>query len=513
MAMDLLAIESFSWTPHLETAADICAKQAQAGHSVGFAFVDVDNPDEDTERSALRFLGCRPANKVAHLTRLLEPLGVTRVGSPMLAPAAYMEVARFANPRIASVDELRRLSYKGAHLGLGVASSLVSYTEQSSPDIARSRKLVERYLLASALVFEAAHYLIKQWRPRSILVFNGRFACSKPITEAARQLGVGCLFYERGATFQHYSIQHRPIHDRSYRRECIAVAWDNAPVGRENIGRSFFTRRRRGDGIGWVSYTGNQTSGLVPPRRRTRRLVYFASSDYEFAEVDDTIRHTCCSSQSDAIERLVEWTRSHADTELIIRLHPRMHRISRRERRFWRQLNSANVFVDAPLSETDSYALAESADVVLTYGSTMGVEAAFLGKTVIALCDCDYTGFDCVYEPATVGELSDLLGQTQLPPKASERCLPFGYYFLTFGTLYRFYQPTSLFEGTFMGAKLTRDSEFVRRIRASGVGTTVARLRAIARRLRWLGRAPSSRAFSRRFKHLLVAGLLAETQE
>jgi UDP-N-acetylglucosamine 2-epimerase len=119
--------------------------------------------------------------------------------------------------------------------------------------------------------------------------------------------------------------------------------------------------------------------------------------------------HTCFRPQRQAIEFLVDWTRRQPDVELVIRLHPKGKPHS--DPHYWDSLQGQGVTVDAPDSETDSYALAESADLVLTHGSTMGLEAAFAGKPVVLLCDSAYRGLNCVYEPKTQDQVVALLGQ------------------------------------------------------------------------------------------------------
>jgi fructose-specific component phosphotransferase system IIB-like protein len=180
----------------------------------------------------------------------------------------------------------------------------------------------------------------------------------------------------------------------------------------------------------------------------------------------------------------VNWTRDQPDAELVIRLHPSLQNKPESDLRYWDPLDGRNVVVVRPESEVDSYALAESADLVITYGSTMGVEAAFLGKPVLSLCDTEYCGLDIVYEPQTSEEVLALLGQSFLPPKPRNNCLPYGYYFLTFGIPFRFYQPESLFEGSFMGTKLSMEPDYMHRSLMANFGRGLIRTKTKLRGLR-----------------------------
>jgi len=74
-SLDLLAIETFSFTPHLETSGEICINERLAGSSVGFVFIYVDNPDDDPCSPLLAPLGRHKRKKVDKLQWLLLPRG------------------------------------------------------------------------------------------------------------------------------------------------------------------------------------------------------------------------------------------------------------------------------------------------------------------------------------------------------------------------------------------------------------------------------------------------------
>jgi len=477
MSPDLLAIDTFSFTPHLETSGEICIIESLAGSSVGFVFIYIDNPDDATCSPLLALFGRQKRKKVDKLQRLLSAHGVKQIAQPRLSNSARRDAAKFATNRLTTMEDLKNMSYKGAALGIGAASSLISFTGDEEPDVRAHSDLINRYLRASALVFESACLLMRQYEPKSVLVFNGRLACARAVVEAAQQFQISCLLHERGATFQRYEIFDSEINHMPYMRQRIRHAWGLAGTDREALGRSFFDRRRNGDGIGWTSFIGDQERGFIPPRGANRRLVYFSSNNDEYATASE-MAHTLFKSQRHAVCFLVEWVGQQTNVELVIRVHPGAQTRSLREREWWDSLDGANVKLIPSASKTDSYALAESADTVLTYNSSIGVEASFFGKPVILLGDTDYRGFGCAYEPETIEDLEALLARTTLPPKPPENALPFGHYYLTFGCEYRVYQPFNLFQGSFMGLELGAGPKLLRRFKASKAGKALKMLRS-----------------------------------
>jgi hypothetical protein len=182
-----------------------------------------------------------------------------------------------------------------------------------------------------------------------------------------------------------------------------------------------------------------------------RRIVFFVSSIDEYAAVETSFEQTLFDSQRSALEWLVSWVKHRPDTELVVRVHPRMRRLGVRERAWWNLLGSENVTVLAAESPVDSYLLAESADRVVSFHSSMAAEATYLGKVSILVGDAAFRGLDCVYEPKTMTELEQMLVDLSLPPKPRANCLPFGYWRLMRGESFRFYQPESFSQGTFSG--------------------------------------------------------------
>jgi hypothetical protein len=155
---------------------------------------------------------------------------------------------------------------------------------------------------------------------------------------------------------------------------------------------------------------------------------------------------------------------------------------SKVEQRRWAGLAGPHIFNFPPSSRVDSYALMESADAVVSYGSTIGIEAVFWGRPSILLGDSRYRGCGACFEPTTAQQLHDLLDQTgTLAAKPRESTYPYGYYTATFGLPYHRYQPQSFYRGTIEGHTLSPDSTLVKRLRR----WQLDRISQQARRVMW----------------------------
>lgn len=478
--MRYLIAETVSLKPHLETAGELALQLQSEGHEVVFSCLGENLPWSDWHLPAFaRWLGCSLDKREKRFVQLLTEHKISVVSPDHIANARMQELEQWAQSFQGNIDTLKHYHFEDAALGMGVASSLISFYGNSHYNPSQNYNRAHKCLLSAAIVFERAKMLIKQISPDFVISFNGRFATTKPIMIAAQNAGIPFLRHERGATFDRYEIFSDAIHNYAYIRSRISEAWDQAdPITREELGHMFFRRRREGDGIGWYSYTADQQRGTIPPRvAGKRRIVYFSSSDDEYAAVTDVFTPGPWPDQLTAVHAMLEAVSTQSDVELIIRIHPHLAKKSSFERAQWLSLAQPAIHLIHPEEKIDSYALLDSADIVISYGSTIGIEAAYWKKPSILIGPCSYAGSPAVVEPKTVGDIRLLIQPGYAPPTPNQaHCLPYGHYYLSYGKPFRYYQPTSLSEGTFLGDRLGWDPDWLHALRQKSVVKKISRM-------------------------------------
>lgn len=482
--MKYLVLESVAMKPHLETAGEIALDLVDKGESVDFAFIGNQIPWTDWALPRwLKWWGCSLERRVERFEKIIGERGVKVSPTPELTSEQLVQCQRFAAGFSGDLSALKEYHYGNARLGMGVASSLISWYGDSQLDVAKRQTITRLALLSASIVYERSLASIHSAHPDTIVTFNGRFATSKPIVEAAAAMGIPVLRHERGAAFDKYEIFDQALHSLEYIRSRIEQAWRAADtVTRDKIGHEFFARRRGGDEMAWYSFIGSQVQGKVPARvPGRRRIVYFSSSDDEYAATADVVTPSCWGEQIPAVQALISACEGLNDVELIIRMHPHLAKKSSAERARWYGLGGKNTHIIPAESDVDSYALLDSADVVVVYLSTIGIESAYWGKPSILIGPAIYAGSGVCYEPTTKPELAGLLSNSHLLPQPQEKCLPYGYYFVTFGKPYRYYHAESLLEGTFLGDRLSWDSKPISMLRKLGIGKTYNRIRRAIR--------------------------------
>jgi len=132
---------------------------------------------------------------------------------------------------------------------------------------------------------------------------------------------------------------------------------------------------------------------------------------------------------------------------------------------FDEELRSRVVLVPSS-SKMSSYELIDLADLVVCYGSTVGIEAAYWQRPVLLLGNSFYDRLGAAVVPATTAEsVAEALSMLESLPIDRSSCLPYGFYAFCHGFEYDLYKPKSLFEGSFMNVQLQPKPSLLTRLR------------------------------------------------
>ena len=149
---------------------------------------------------------------------------------------------------------------------------------------------------------------------------------------------------------------------------------------------------------------------------------------------------------------LQDFSITNPKVNVVIRMHPNLVHSNNSEKAVFAQLSkqlSKTITIYPPESDVNSYSLLENSDVVVTSGSTCGVEGLCLGKKVINLAPALYSYLDCVFEPETLSDFNDeLLNPFDINHhKAVLQGYQYFYSYSRIGTPFVHYTPHDLFSG------------------------------------------------------------------
>ena len=326
---------------------------------------------------------------------------------------------------------------------------MISYFHNSNLDIREHKLLITKSLRSSAIVYERTLNLIKKYKPEIIVTFNNRFATSLPIILAAKKNKLKVLRHERGSDFNKYEIFEEDIHDLSYRAKNVQHYWSKEKNLKKKIkiANKYFINRRRGIPLNWdmkKNYSTNQSLGHVPAKKDKYRVVFYTASEDEHESTKFQLKNLVWPTQEVALKKLILSLKVINNYELFIRVHP----ISEKRKSLYDQTkwmkyeNKNNVHVIPYDSQVNSYELLDSADLIVTYGGNIGIEACYWGKHAISLRNGIYSKDKLIFEPKNILELKKYILNNKKSKRKDNKykSLRYAYYFMSYGKRFKFFK-------------------------------------------------------------------------
>ncbi|MEZ6060290.1 MAG: hypothetical protein R3C19_08020 [Planctomycetaceae bacterium] len=324
------------------------------------------------------------------VTKSAAEAGLTTV--PLKTPAAEES----ASP--VSWTELRDLAE-------GVQSGVTSTFRQLPGDTSRNpiiRAIKKRYFQTTLGLLTSMKRVLQQRKPDRVEVFNGRQACSRFCLIAARSAGLPFNTLEITARQQPIIFRGHTAHDRRAIQKRVL----SHPADVE-AAEAYFARRRQ---PAHNKYAKKHASEFSPPDagRFKKKISVFLSSQDEFESLGPDWR----SPFPDYATVVEAACRRFPEYLFCIRFHPNQADIAGDITTPFRAIDALpNTVVYYPTDTANTYALLEWSDTVVTFGSTVTVEACWLRKPVIALGPSFYDQLNVSHNPQTMDEFLNMLGQ------------------------------------------------------------------------------------------------------
>ena len=342
-----------------------------------------------------------------------------------------------------SVKDIKSLVYKGAKVGMGCLSAFISHSRNNNPLIDDEfRAYFDKVLRKGCLYAEFQYRMIKEIQPDRIQLFNGRFMETRPASDIAIQNQILLRSNEQWRVFPHRFIKRQFYnalpHSIEANHNWFESMWKDEyipQVEKERIGRRFFESKYTHAFGGDKDYTAKQIAAKLPENwdNTKKNYVIFNSSEDEFTAIGGEYEERkVFNSQYDGVAYIASLFKNRKDVNIYLRIHPNLAKIKYKYHTDLLGLGEKydNLFVIPGDSDVSSYALMREAYRVITFGSTTGIEATYMGKTVIALCVNWFSGLDISYNPTTVEEAEQLILAENLSPKPQTEAVKFGYFIM-----------------------------------------------------------------------------------
>jgi len=364
------------------------------------------------------------------------------------------------------IEDFKNFTYDDVDLGMAAATTLIFHFNKDHRFNPRQHaREVANELNMSMYVYRTMLEKLRSIKPDAVYFFNGRHSTTRPVLRACEKLGITFYAHERAGTFAKYILRENTLpHDVEASSREIMETWSRGDGDREQLGKQFFINKRNRVEQRWFSMVRNQASGLLPNGfdKSRKNIAIYNSTLYEMEGMKG-FQNRIYKDEIDGIRSILETFKDDKSIQFYLRLHPNLAEKYRHiswenntQLRMIKEMESEydNVVIIPPASPVDSYALLDNSDVVVVFGSTMGVEAAYWGRpSILAGAGAAYRTLDCCYKPESHEELVELL-KSDLEPKDRLEAVKYGYWATNRGIPYKKFRQTGVLKGEYMGVKI-----------------------------------------------------------
>ena len=437
------------FTPHLEIQADITQQLLDKGHEVTKLVCNRELPVcfVNPEHKLTVCSHCR--SRKAAIRNLVTP----RVNEQTFLNLTKEDRNSIKNFRFegSTIESLKSLEYENFDIGMAVASMLIEKYRDCDLETNRIMQEINDWIGASLTVYLSVLNHLAEKQVDRVYVFNGRRSIYRGVVRACRSVNtdVYCLDGHRNLSrFTH--LKNRIYHDIKAHHEDVEKLWSETdPATREQVGRQFFEEQASGKAR--FNFTKDQQENLLPRNWNSSEdnVAVFPSSEFELAAISNDFGISFYKDQLTAIKSIAaELEANDAHTHLYVRVHPNLKGDNNHATKALLSLDSTKITVIPPESPISTYALMQSANKVISFASTAGMEAAYRGKPSILIGAGFYQDLGFTYNPKSHDEVMQLLS-SKPGPKPIEGTLKFGFHQLNHGAQHVYFQRESTWKGKF----------------------------------------------------------------
>ncbi|MCH2209863.1 MAG: hypothetical protein MK110_01065 [Fuerstiella sp.] len=306
-------------------------------------------------------------------------------------------------------------------LAEGVQSGVTTTFRTMNGEVSR-RSLIgsirRRYYKTAQGLLRSMDALVRDVTPDRIEVFNGRHACSRFCLIAARRFGIAFNTLEVTTAQKPIIFQGHTAHDR----KAIQQRVRRQPAD-YRVAEKFYGGRRRPQ---INKYARKHAVEFRPPDAADfqKKIGIFLSSQDEF----ESLGKEWVSPFLDYAPIVERACRENPDYLFCIRFHPNQADIAADVVEPFRNVAELpNVRIYEPTDTANTYTLMQWSDQVVTFGSSVTIEACWMNKPAIMLGPSLYDDLEISHNPASVDEFLELL-RKDLPVGSRENAARFAYF-------------------------------------------------------------------------------------
>jgi hypothetical protein len=363
-----------------------------------------------------------------------------------------------------TLDSLLKLEYLGINIGWGVYSNASTLLGTSDFSTIYMSGTLDALCRNSVQAIHVMQYLNHRYDDLTVIHFNGRYSFSWSAIGYCNKMSIKSYIHERAGSPEKYylgrTLPHNYKNWASALNKCLALPITDPQIAKLRLsGQKWLQLKLNRSDLNIINPGKNQKKGLQLPfdTPKKLRVSYFSVSMDEWHSLPpDVFPVSSWTDEFSALQCLGDALAKFSNVSCIVRIHPHLHTKHRIEKQRWDLFHHHNLHLISHDSEIDTYDLISSSDLVLTFGSTVALEALCLGKPVAIFGRTYYDQLPNIYNIRKREDLHCLLNAlvtgtlsqpSSKPPYHEVYCGLRA----THGIPYKFFKSLGLNNGTFAG--------------------------------------------------------------
>ena len=329
------------------------------------------------------------------------------------------KINNFRNKKLTSYnfDDIKKIQYKNLNIGYGIISSFVSRVRKVQVNSIFEKKVVNNYYQGALNLVEYFLLFNSKYSIDKIVIYNGRLHTIRPILSYIESNKTSSKILEvvggrDGTNFRKQKYLNTTPFNRKDFSEYIKENWNlNTLVNQNKLSKNFFEFKRKGIPVFDKSYLIESKNELKLNKNKKIISIFNSSPDERASLGKDWDWNFNGLTDHCDITKVILQNFNSEDYYFVFRMHPNLvnYKGDLENRLKKLEYSYSNFKLISPSEKINSYELLDASDYILSFGSSIGVEATYWRKISIVIGKSFYDYLDVAYNSKNIDTLKKII--------------------------------------------------------------------------------------------------------
>lgn len=375
-----------------------------------------------------------------------------------------IDLSKYKCPKmrnINTIEQLKQVYVDNYDVGKSIASLFISDLRDAAIKLnEKEKKIAISHYENLVKYLNFLDEKVQEHKIDHIYVFNGRLPYYRMALRVGQHLNIKTTVHERSYKINKYMLcKNTYPHDIDYMKNQMNLLWLNETDfnKKKHIGDQWYAERKVGSNKAMIHYIANQDlRKQIEMDSNKVNVGIFISSEDEMAAIDEW-RNTLYKNQNEALKQIVSSDCWSHNIHFYLRIHPNLKGLINEQTIFANNINWEKMTIIPADSSISTYRLMEDVNIVLVFGSTVGIEACNMRKPTICAGRALYEDFKGIFKPRSHEELCEWINNYPNHnidlDEAYLSSLKYAWFFETFGQEFKYFKQDGYNSIRYLGRK------------------------------------------------------------